>query len=207
MWACTKADGKTELVSFQKIVKKRPKRYRQSTYRQPLFDFGGEAPFGRNWVALEGKSVSQWKKRGHPWGVDVFTISPFGLGSHFLWLISGESESWVCLFCDLEFLSVINQIPCDQGGMPKHVMDVWEEKIYTKLKVLSFEKAWDEIERDRFTIGNFRNGTNVEKFINRHILVASKASYWLNVEIPNKKSVLFVLEFFWWTVSCNSEQM
>ena len=23
-----------------------------------------------------------------------------------------------------EFLSVINQIPCDQGGMPKHVMDV-----------------------------------------------------------------------------------
>ena len=41
-----------------------------------------------------------------------------------------------------------NQIPCDQGGMPKHVMDVWEEKIYTKLEVLSFEKAWDEIERD-----------------------------------------------------------
>ena len=103
-----------------------------------------------NWVALEGKSVSQWKKRGHPWGVDVFTISPFGLGSHFLWLISGESESWVCLFCDLGFLSVTNQIPCDQGGMPKHVLDVWEEKIYTKLEVLSFEKAWDEIERDIF---------------------------------------------------------
>ena len=41
-----------------------------------------------------------------------------------------------------------------------------------KLEVLSFEMAWDEIERDRFTIGNFRNGTNVEKFISRHILVA-----------------------------------
>ena len=38
VWACTKADGNTELLSFQKIVKKRPKRYRQSTYRQALFE-------------------------------------------------------------------------------------------------------------------------------------------------------------------------
>ena len=39
VWACTKADGNTELLSFQKIVKKRPKRYRQSTYRQALFEW------------------------------------------------------------------------------------------------------------------------------------------------------------------------
>ena len=27
------------------------------------------------------------------------------------------------IFGDPSFLSVYNQIPCDQGGMPKHVMD------------------------------------------------------------------------------------
>ena len=32
-----------------------------------------------------------------------------------------ESACFV-IYC--EFLSVKNQIPCDQGGMPRHVMDV-----------------------------------------------------------------------------------
>ena len=46
-------------------------------------------------------------------------------------------------------MSVVNQIPCDQSGMPKHVMNVWEGKICTKLEVLTFEKAREEIERDK----------------------------------------------------------
>ena len=61
--------------------------------------------------------------------MEVFTTPPFVLYFHFPWLIAGESESRVCLFCDLlrffvNIVSVIIQIPCDQGAMLKHVMDV-----------------------------------------------------------------------------------
>ena len=60
---------------------------------------------------------------------------------------------WSLLFVwSIAFLSVVvsvvNQIPCDQGVLPKHVMDVWEGKINEKLELLSFEKAWDKIEID-----------------------------------------------------------
>ena len=175
------------------------------------------SPASPDRLALEGKAKEEFlnsARRGHeddggegsvsqrkgdtPEGWRFFTIP---LWTRLSLSLANFRRKWklslLVLWSIVIFQSVVNQIPCDQGGMPKHVMDVWEEKTYTKLEVLSFEKAWDEIERDRFTIGNFRNGTNVEKFINRHILVASKASYWLNVEIPNKKSVLVVLEFFW----------
>ena len=53
--------------------------------------------------------------------MEVFNPS---LDSHIFLQIAGESESF-CLLGDIfSFLSVVNQIPCDQGGMPKHVMDV-----------------------------------------------------------------------------------
>ena len=68
-----------------------------------------------NFVPLEESSDSAWwslrtreeresrpkGKGGHPWGVEVFTTPPFVLYFHFPWLIAGESESRVCLFCNL----------------------------------------------------------------------------------------------------------
>ena len=78
----------------------------------------------------EGEGESAKGKRGTPLRGGSFYHSPFVLYFHFPWLIAGESESRVCLFCDLVcvflsvFLSVFSQIPCDQGAMPKHVMDV-----------------------------------------------------------------------------------
>ena len=59
-----------------------------------------------------------------------FVTTPFGLGPHVFWLIAGESESGVCLFCDLVCFcqSFIRYHVRDQGRMPKHVMDVCEGK-------------------------------------------------------------------------------
>ena len=77
-----------------------------------------------------GEGESAKGKRGTPLRGGSFYHSPFVLYFHFPWLIAGKSESRVCLFSDLVclflsvFLSVFSQIPCDQGAMPKHVMDV-----------------------------------------------------------------------------------
>ena len=68
---------------------------------------------------------SRPKEKGTPLRGGAFFT--FGLGPHFSWLIAGESESLVCSLCDLLcfcVLSVVNQIPCDQGVLPKHVMSV-----------------------------------------------------------------------------------
>ena len=98
--------------------------------------------------AIGGVSHSAWwssrtkeEREGRPKGKGDtpegwrFLPPPFGPHFHFFWLTAGESKSEVCLFCDpLWFLSVVYQIPCDQGAKPKHVMSVWEEKIKTNLR-------------------------------------------------------------------------
>ena len=46
----------------------------------------------------------------------------------------------------IAFLSVVKQIPCDQGVLPEHGCLRGKNKY--KLELLSFEKAWDKIQRD-----------------------------------------------------------
>ena len=48
-----------------------------------------------------GEGESAKGKRGTPLRGGSFYHSPFVLYFHFPWLIDGESESRVCLFCDL----------------------------------------------------------------------------------------------------------
>ena len=48
-----------------------------------------------------GEGESAKGKRGTPLRGGSFYHSPFVLCFHFSWLINGESESRVCLFCDL----------------------------------------------------------------------------------------------------------
>ena len=49
-------------------------------------------------------------------------------------------------FVAIAFLSVVKQIPCDQGVLPKHGCLRGKNKY--KLELLPFEKAWDKIQRD-----------------------------------------------------------
>ena len=65
----------------------------------------GKCSNWRSFLTQHGGARGRWRrgkvgqrKRGHPWGVDVFT---FGLGPHFSLLIARKSESGVCSLCDL----------------------------------------------------------------------------------------------------------
>ena len=145
-------------------------KYHEVARRQPLLLQWGVARPALIVLALEGKAKEEFlnsARRGHEDDGGEGSVSQrkgdtpegwrFLPSPHWTRLsLSLESESgkWklslLLLWSIVIFLSVVNQIPCDQGGMPKHVMDVWEEKINEKLELLSFEKAWDKIERDNF---------------------------------------------------------
>ena len=89
------------------------------------------------WGSLRTKEERESRpkgKGGHPWGVEVFTTPPplcsaFTFPGYLPEKVKVECACFVifCVFLSV-FLSVFSQIPCDQGAMPKHVMDVWEEE-------------------------------------------------------------------------------
>ena len=68
--------------------------------------------------------------------------TPLRGGSFYLWtqpslFFADCRRTWewsVKLMWSIEFLSVVNQIPCDRGVLPKHVMGVWEEIININLR-------------------------------------------------------------------------
>ena len=73
-----------------------------------------------------GEGESAKGKRGTPLRGGSFYHSPFVLLSLSLARkVKVECACFVifCVFLSV-FLSVFSQIPCDQGAMPKHVMDV-----------------------------------------------------------------------------------
>ena len=90
-------------------------------------------------------------KRGHPWGVEVFTTPLWTQPSLSLFL-ARESESEVCLFCDLLwFWQIFGSSFSDTMWSGRKAETCYEclrgENKY-KFVVLSFEKAWDKIQRD-----------------------------------------------------------
>ena len=102
-------------------------------------------PLGGGWVALEGKSVSQSKKKGHPWGVKVFTIP--------LWTRLSLSVANFWRKWKLSLLVLWSIVLCHKsdtmwsGRNAETCYGCVRGRIYTKLEVLSFEMARREIER------------------------------------------------------------
>ena len=83
-------------------------------------------------LRMSEERESRPKEKGTPLrggGFYLWTRPPF-----FLATCRRKWEWSVQLMWSIEFLSVVNQIPCDRGVLPKHVMGVWEEIININLR-------------------------------------------------------------------------